>query len=327
MKIGLVGMVLGSALMVGCSSMAVRDSDADTHSMREEARGVTIRKGDGSGVVSWDEVVADMASADVVLFGEMHGHPLGLAIAQEMWEDLLVERPTAVLSMEFYERDQQLALDEYLEGVTDRPQFEKAAKKDKGNNPPGHKRMIDAAKEAHRPVMAANAPRRYVTIGRKKGYETLEALDGLPRTMFELPMGDQEGAYKDRFMELMSGMVGHDSDDIAAGMFRSQSVWDATMGDSIVDGLKLGSPVAHVVGYFHVQFGGEPGGSGLIDQIRVRNDRPLKIVTIIPLARDDQSLRMGSDDVLGEDGEVVEEGEASDVGIADYVVYVGAGDR
>ena len=328
MKIGmgLAGLVLGSAMMLGCSTTPRADrssADADATVSRAEARAVTIRKGDGTGVVSWDEVVADMVSADVVLFGEMHGHPLGLAIAQELWEDILVYRPDAVLSMEFYERDQQLAVDDYFSDVTNREQFEKAARRNKGNNAPGHVRMLEAAKEADRPMIAANAPRRYVTIARKQGYDALRELGQSQQAMFSLPIGDSEGGYQDRFLELMSGMGDHAGEEIAAGFFRSQSVWDGTMAESIVNGLELGSPVAHVVGYFHVQFGNEEGGSGLIDQIRLRSDRDLKIVTIIPLARDDQELFMGVEPEIDEDGEE-SGGQESDLNIADYVVYVGA---
>ncbi len=327
MKIGtgFVGLVLGSAIMVGCSTTTRIDvAESDASVSREEARSVIIRKGDGTGVASWDEVVADMVSADVVLFGEMHGHPLGLAVAQELWEDILTASPQAVLAMEFYERDQQLAIDDYFSGVTDREKFDKAANRNKGNNAPGHVRMIDAAKEAGRPVLAANAPRRYVTIARKQGYDALRELGESQQAMFSLPIGDGEGGYKDRFLGLMSGMGDHAGEEIAASFFRSQSVWDATMGESIVNGLELGSPVAHVVGYFHVQFGNEEGGSGLIDQIRLRSDRELKIVSIIQLARDDQPLYMGTDDVLDDEGEVTEEGKESDLGISTYVVYVGA---
>lgn len=325
--------LMGSAMMVGCSSASVRDEGGDQGSLaeivtRDQARSVTIRRGDGTGVVAWEDVVADMGSADVVLFGEMHGHPLGLAVAQELWEDILMQSPSAVLAMEFYERDQQVFVDDYLSGVTDREAFDTASKKTAKNNPRGHVRMIDAAKEAGRPVIAGNAPRRYVTMARKQGYESLAELGALQQSMFVIPEGERKGAYKDRFLELMSGMGGHSGEEIAAGFFRSQSVWDATMGASVVDGLAMGSPVAQVVGYFHVQYGNEQGGSGLIDAIRLYGDRELgrelKIVSIIQLARDDQALFMGTNDVLDEDGGVVEEGEESDLGISTYVVYVGA---
>ncbi|MBL4698015.1 MAG: ChaN family lipoprotein [Phycisphaerales bacterium] len=331
MKKRLTGILLGSLLMAGCSATTTRNTDSESASdqmqMRDQARSVTIRNGDGSGIANWDQVVADMASADVVLFGEMHGHPLGLAVAQELWEDVLVHSPTAVLTMEFYERDQQIHVDDYLSGVTTREQFDKACKKTEKNNYPGHVRMIDAAKEAGRPVLAGNAPRRYVSMARKQGFESLEALGASQQAMFEMPIGDREGGYQDRFLELMSGMGDHSGEEIAAGFFRSQSVWDATMGKSVVDGLAMGSPVAQVVGYFHVQFGNEHGGSGLIDAVRLHGDldlnRELRIVSIIQLARDDQELFMGTDDVLDDEGEISEEGEESDLGISTYVVYVG----
>lgn len=325
----LVGLCAASALMVGCSTTSkVHDAVDEAAMIRDQARSVTIRRGDGSGVASWEDVVADMASADVVLFGEMHGHELGLAVARELWEDILVSSPDAVLAMEFYERDQQIALDDYLSGVTNREQFEKAARKDKGNNPAGHIGMIEAAKDAGRPVIAANAARRYVTMARKEGYDRLGELSELQKGMFDLPIGDQEGGYKDRFMKWMGEPVGHDNSDVAKGMFRGQSVWDATMGASVAQGTRMGSPVGLVVGLFHVQFGNEAGGSGLIDQVRLyaRRDlgRELRIVTIIQLARDDQALFRGRDAVVDEDGEEIEEADESDFGISDYVVYVGA---
>ncbi len=323
MKIGIVGALLSAFALGGCSA-PVRTQAEAIAATREDARSVVIRLGDGTGEVRWSEVVRDMASADVVLFGEMHGHPLGLAVAQELWEDILVQSPSAVLSMEFYERDQQLAIEDYLSGVTDRAKFEKASNRNKGNNAPGHVRMIEAAKEAGRPVIGANSPRRYVSIARKQGYDALKEMGELQQTMFSLPIGDSEGGYQDRFLELMSGMGDHSGEEIAAGFFRSQSVWDGTMGESIIDGLELGSPVAHVVGYFHVQYGSEPGGSGLIDQIRLRSDRELKVVSIITLARDDQELFQGTDAVIGEDGEEVKAADESDLGISTYVVYVGA---
>ncbi len=326
-----IACTLASTLLGACASTPARTesnqaSQSQPADMRTLARSVNIRRGDGSGITPWKDVVAEMASADVVLFGEMHGHPLGLAVAQELFEDILTQRPQTVLAMEFYERDQQLIVNDYLSGITDRPAFDKAANKTPQSNPPAHIRMIDAAKEAGRPVIAANAPRRYVRKARTDGYESLQSLSPLQRSMFEIPIGSLEGAYKDRFMALMSGMGGHSGEEIAQSFFRSQAVWDATMGDSIVDALELGTPVAQVVGYFHIQFGNEPGGSGLIDAIRKRSDRDLKIVSIIQLARDDQPLFMGTEDQLDDEGNIVEDGEDADLDIATYVVYVGAGE-
>lgn len=327
MKIGIVGALLSGLVLGGCST-PVRSQDEVALTTREDARSVVIRLGDGTGEVRWSEVVRDMASADVVLFGEMHGHALGTAVAQELWEDILVKNPKAVLSMEFYERDQQVDVDDYLSGVTNRKKFDKACGKTPKNNAPGHVRMIDAAKEAGRPVIAGNAPRRYVSMARKQGFDKLGELNAGQRALFEVPDEIAQGAYKDRFIDAMGGMASHGGEEMIKGFLRSQGVWDATMAQSIVDGLVEGSPVAHVVGFFHVQYGNKHGGSGLIDELRLRGDlqlnRELKIVSIITLARDDQELFQGTDAVIGEDGEEIEAADESDLGISTYVVYVGA---
>lgn len=310
------GMIAGAGAVVhtlvfaggGCASV-----DRIDHTMvlgqREDARSVEILRGDGTGPVSWDEVAREMAGADVVLFGEVHNHELGNAVAQELFEDVLMYNPRSVLSMEFFERDDQVAVDDYLSGVTDLEGFTKAADRSETNYPYAHRRMVDAAKEAGRPVIASNAARRYVKIARTDGFDRLRSLGEAQQRMFVVPDGIAEGAYKDRFVEAMGGMASHGGEDMINGFLRSQSVWDATMGQSIVDGLGEGSPIAHVVGFFHVQFGSEPGGSGLIDEIRARAmkdlGRDVKIVTLITIP--------AAHDVL----------EDEDMGIAEFVVYVG----
>lgn len=303
-------LIASAALLTGCSTQTREEqTQALRDSTRTAARGVTILAGDGSGSVSWSDAVAKMASADVVLMGEVHSHELGNAVQQEMFEDILTANPRAVLSMEFYERDEQVALDDYLAGITDRTAFEKAADRNPGNNPWAHARMIDASKEAGRPVVASNAPRRYVRLARTQGYERLEQLNENQRALVEIPTSVPDGAYRDRFVDAMGGMASHGGEDMINGFLRSQTVWDATMAQSIVDAFADGTPVVHVVGFFHAQFPFEAGSSGLVDQLRQRIDRPLNIVTCITLPASHEAIQ---DD---------------DRNIADFVVYVGEPNR
>lgn len=316
MQIRRKGMIVGvcaighmmTQMMGGCASQSRIDKTMVVGE-QTNARSVEILRGDGTGLVSWDQVAREMAGADVVLFGEVHGHELGNAVAQELFEDILVYNSRAVLSMEFFERDDQVAVDDYLSGVTDLEGFKKASNRTATNYPYAHRRMVDAAKEAGRPVIASNAARRYVKIARTEGFDRLSALGATQHTMFVVPDGIAQGAYKDRFVEAMGGMASHGGEEMINGFLRSQSVWDATMGQSIVDGLREGSPVAHVVGFFHVQFGSEAGGSGLIDEIRARAmkdlGREVKIVTLITIPAAHDAI------------------DDEDVGIADFAVYVG----
>ncbi len=292
--------------MLGCS---IQSRDADELMLRDP-RTITIYHGDGSGVASWDTVIADMVSAKAVLIGEMHGHELGLGVAAELFDDILQADDDAVLSMEFYERDEQIAVDDYLASVTDRKGFDKASGRSKGNNPAWHQHMVDAAKAASRPVIASNAPRRYTKLARTGDFDALRQLNTRQRAMFDIPNELRtDTAYRDRFYDAMSGMAEHGGEEMIHGFYRSQALWDRTMATSIAKATRLGSPVVHMVGYFHIQFGTEPGGSGLVDDLRELLAPDDKIVTFVMLDRSDKP--------------VVEE----DLGIADYVIYVGTDDE
>lgn len=206
-------------------------------------------------------------SADVVVFGELHGHPVGLPVAAAIWKDMLSVRDrdeTPALLLEFFERDQQLAIDEYLAGMIEEEDFVKQAGRSASNFPDAHQAMFESTKDAGGVVIAANAPRRYVRLARTDGYDRLRAMTPAQRAMFELPPTEEgPDAYRERFNEIMGGMRSSDESGKAQpGMsvpdfLRAQLVWDATMADSVADALRAGhEPVALVIGRFHVAFDG-----------------------------------------------------------------------
>lgn len=272
------------------------------------ARQVPVFAGDASGVVAWEDLVQTCADATVVLIGETHGHPLGQELAADLFDDVLARNPRALLSMEFYERDQQVALDDYVAGITTAEQFDAASFRNDSNNPPGQRHMVEAARLAHRPVVASNAPRRYARLARTEGYDRLRNLTPEQRRLFEIPDAVPDNAYAARFRAAMSGMDSGHGDDPATStdaFLRAQLLWDTTMADSITDATRLGAPVVHVVGRFHAEFGTEPGKSALTDAIaqRLQPDQRLIIVTVM----DEKAGTLRVDDV----------------GRGHFVVYVG----
>lgn len=231
-----------------------------------EVRELRIFSGTGLDM-TWSGLVARMAASDAVLIGELHGHPMGLDAAATLFEDMLELRPdTAALAMEFFERDEQLHLDDLMTGVIDHEGFMAATgRESEGRYPDGHRRMVTAALERDRPLVAANAPRRYVSLARTDGFDRLEELTENQRRLFTLPETLSEGGYKERFFEIMGGMRGHSEEEVPEGeddpmilsFFRSQNVWDATMADSVARTLDDGSyPVVLVIGQFHTDFEG-----------------------------------------------------------------------
>ncbi|MEO1007344.1 MAG: ChaN family lipoprotein [Planctomycetota bacterium] len=196
--------------------------------------------------------------ADVVLFGELHGHPVGLPVAAAIWRDMLGHREEGrrpALLLEFFERDQQLAIDDYLAGMIEEDEFLGAT----GKRPDyDHREMLEFAKLRGHPVIAANAPRRYVRLARTDGFDRLRGLSPAQRSMFVLPPTDDgPKAYRDRFVEAMGGMDAGHGGSGPLDFLRAQLVWDATMADSVATALEhRHAPVALVVGRFHVEFDG-----------------------------------------------------------------------
>lgn len=320
------------AAIAGCVRDRVHDSaEGEAKSAMIAPRAVIMTRGDGS-AAAWEQMIADAAAADVVLIGETHGHPVGLASAAALWEDVLARDPKAALALEFLERDEQPYIDDYLAGLTDEKAFREAARLTAGNYPAGHAAMLEGAKAAKRPVIAANAPRVYVRAARRDGYERLSRLSPEQRRLFRIPDELPTGRYRQDFDKIMGGMGSHTAPPPAAGKpgaapqapeetpeqkqarldasFRSQSLWDWTMAESVVRTMDAGSaggaegsarPVVLVVGRFHVEFDG-----GLAQAIRKM--RPgTKIVSVVYV---DGDRDMGS---------MKEE----DRGRADYVMYVG----
>lgn len=258
-------------------------------------------------------VLGRTQGADAVIFGELHGHPVGLPIAAAIWEDMLAARDpdeSPALLLEFIERDQQLALDDYLAGLIDEETFRQQAGRTASNYPDGHRAMVEAAKAEGGVVIAANAPRRYVRLARIEGYDRLRAMTPAQRAMFELPPSEEgPDAYRERFLEIMGAMRSSDAAGKQPGMdpmdfLRSQLVWDATMADSVADALKAGhEPVALVIGRFHVGFDG-----ATVEYIR-RKRPGADVLTIVVVDR-------WSDELAEEDK-----------GRGDIVVYAGPLDQ
>ena len=250
-------------LLIGCETSR-QGGTKPARGEPVEVRAPVVVRGDSGAAASWPEIVAACAGADVVLVGENHGHAIGLAFAADLFDAIVAKAPDAILSMEFFERDTQSAIDDYLAGLSDDATFRRRTFRTDGNYPPGHQRMVATAKEHGRIILAANAPRIYVRLARTAGYDRLETLTPLQQTLFELPTEMPTGRYREEFERVMSGMAGHgpavgtpEHAEMIESIYRSQTLWDSTMADSIARALREGHrPIVHVVGRFHIDHEG-----------------------------------------------------------------------
>jgi uncharacterized iron-regulated protein len=234
------------------------------------------------------DVIAAMADVDVVFIGEAHDDPTGHRLEAELlagaWEAYagpstdtgVVVAPRAVaLSLEFFEQDVQPVLDEYLDGLITESAFRAAARPwDRYGT--DYRPLVEYARERGIDVIAANAPRRYVSRVTRHGRESLAdlppaSLEHLP----PLPYGEPSREYRQQWIRVMAEVMEQEgtkcgvpvADSLAVApmgshanmgnQLDSQALWDAAMAWSVATYLRenVGTLMLHMVGGFHVARG------------------------------------------------------------------------
>ena len=195
----------------------------------------------------------------------------------------------------------QLILDEYLDGLIIERHF-LSSSRPWGNYQTDYRPLIEFARQNRIPVIAANAPARYVTRVSRLGQDSLETLSPTAKSWLPpLPYPAASPAYAAKFNQFMRGEMApplRTGTPAAPGMnphaptrpeahgtshlLSAQTLRDATMGFSIAEHLKQRSEamVLHVNGRFHSE--GRMGTPEYLLQYR-----PKTRVLVITIASDE----------------------------------------
>lgn len=223
-------------------------------------------------IITIGKIVTDMADADVLFFGEEHNDSAAHYLENKIFRALHAQyADKVVLSMEMFETDGQLGLNEYLNGFINEDRFARDVRL--WSNYKDYRPMIEYAKQNKIPVIAANPPRRYVNLVTRRGMRSLDSLSkDAKKYLPPLPYDTLSGRYREKFMDIMKGSPGSSSQNI----YYSQNLWDAGMAYSIYSFLKKNKrkKVFHCVGGFHTE-----EKLGTAAQLQMRN-RKLKILNI-----------------------------------------------
>jgi uncharacterized iron-regulated protein len=205
---------------------------------------------------SLEKILEAAGQTNVVFLGEQHddatAHALQLQIFKAAVEKYGKERKVA-LSLEMFERDVQLIVDEYLNNLISESHF-LLSSRPWNNYKQDYRPLVELAKAEKLPVIAANAPRRYVNMVSRNGRDSLKALSPeAKKWLAPLPYNQASEAYAGKFKALMSG-----SPESGMGLNKildSQTLWDATMSYSIAEFLKdnKNALVVHLNGGFHTE--------------------------------------------------------------------------
>lgn len=200
-------------------------------------------------VITLDKIIEDCAKANVLFFGEEHNDSAGHYMEKTIFEALDKRYPGQVaLSLEMFETDNQTALNDYLKGFMTEDRFSKDVRL--WSNYKDYRPMIEYAKANGNAVIAANPPRRYVSMVTRRG---MRSLDSLPKESKQflppLPYDTLSGRYREKFMDIMKGSPGSTS----ANIYYSQNLWDAGMAYSMYKFWKKNKDqkIFHCVGRFH----------------------------------------------------------------------------
>ncbi len=205
--------------------------------------------------VKIEQIVSALDHADVVFLGENHddptAHQLEFEVINRAFEKYGKSRPV-ILSLEMFERDSQIVVDEYLQDLINESNFVQQSRA-WNNYKTDYRPLVEFAKTSKIPVVAANAPRRYVNRVSRLGRESLVALSPEAKSwLAPLPYNQASPKYTAKFNALMTG-VGGNVTHMLSNILDSQSLWDATMADSIAKTLKKNKNalVVHLNGAFH----------------------------------------------------------------------------
>lgn len=239
-------------------------------------RALPMFDGDTGASMSWEELLQRCSPAEVIIIGELHGHPDVHRFQAALVDDVASSAPQMALSLEMLERDEQELVDQWMRGDLDQGTF--AANTGsvnwagKGSWERCYQPVLDAARKGGGSIVAANAPRAVVRAARLEGFDSID----VDPDHYALPENLQFPGYRERFFDLMRENRDHDvTDEEILDVFRAQTVWDATMARSIADAHQGGAAVViHLVGCFHSDFDG-----GTVQELR-RLVPGVRLVTI-----------------------------------------------
>lgn len=195
---------------------------------------------------SFEKMAKTLYNNQVILFGEFHNNPISHWMQLELVKNLHARKKTLKLGAEMFERDEQTALNKYLEGLYTVAQLDSATGGVWKNFKTDYKPLVDYAKKYQLDFWATNIPRRFASLVYKGGFEAIDTLTKEEKEWIaKLPIKFDPDLKSYAEIHKMAG--GHGGENLA----KSQASKDATMAETIA---RFYSPVGlyiHFNGSYH----------------------------------------------------------------------------
>jgi len=200
----------------------------------------------------FDQMMTELAAADVVLFGEQHNDALAHWLELQVAKDLQrMKKPgQLVLGLEMFERDVQPLVAQYAAGTLPDTALERQARP-WPNYATDYRPLLQFARDRKITVVGTNAPRPFaqaVARGSLKALDKLPAADRALLAPLPLKVDYELPGYKN-----MAAMFGGDSKAHggAQNIIQAQALKDATMAHFIQASRHEGQTLLHLNGSYH----------------------------------------------------------------------------
>lgn len=195
---------------------------------------------------NYEQMLAEAKKADIVLFGELHDNPVSHWLQKELTADLYKDKKEKlVLGAEMFEADDQIAINEYLQGKISEKTFKDEVKL-WTNFETDYKPLLDFAKTNKLNFVAANIPRRYANMVYSRGMASLDSIDAKAKEWIA-PLPMKYDANLKCYKDIFESAGGHGGDNLP----KSQAIKDATMAHFILKNWSKGQTFIHYNGAYH----------------------------------------------------------------------------
>ncbi len=253
--------------------------------------------------VALQAIIDSLDAADVLFVGETHDNAVAHLLEAELLRSVFErfgaasqKKRAVALSLEMFESDVQTVLDEYLAGLISERHFLLSSRPWR-NYETDYRPLVEYARANRLPVIAANAPARYVSRVSSQGPQSLGALskDAARAWLPPLPFPPASDAYASKFNRFMSGgaaapaptptparatTAAQANPHGSMHLLEAQTLRDASMAYRIAEFLKRGRDplVVQINGTFHSE-----ERLGVPEQLaRYRPKARAVVVTIVP---------------------------------------------
>lgn len=225
--------------------------------------------------VDYSKMIKELSKADVILFGELHDNSIDHWLELQVTKDIYALNSNLVIGMEMFEADDQIVLNEYLNGTIEEKHLLAEAKV-WDNYINDYRPLIEFAKEKKIKAIATNIPRRYASLVFRKGMNALDVLP-LEAKQWIAPLPVEIDLTLPGYKGMIA-MASHGQNMSGENMARSQAMKDATMAHFILK--NRNGIFIHFNGSYHSQ-----NDEGINWYLR-KGDPEIKIGTIHTVEQD-----------------------------------------